>query len=354
VSDLAFAKYLFYAWLTLAVVLGVPAGIAYVRDRSLLRYPPKRRTLVPWNGFEVLVAFIVYFLWMVVLGVFSEKLFSRSDHRPLAPLVASLLSVPLILATILPLLSNASETKLYQTGLSWNRWQGSLMFAFVFWFFLTPPILVLNGAVDVVYLRWSGEEPTQHPLASMMVDNPSVLIWVLVILQAVVGGPLIEEFLFRGLLQRWLIATPRGGTPVLMAAACFALFPTHTIDRFWSFAFFMAMIFGYYLVNMFSRHNRFAAAPAIYAGSLLFAELHSTIWPTPVPLFFLGLALGYLACRTRSLVGPIVFHGLFNGVSCLALLWAQAAGEEMKGKPTTSADQRSLPASISSLVPNPW
>jgi membrane protease YdiL (CAAX protease family) len=40
-----------------------------------------------------------------------------------------------------------------------------------------------------------------------------------------------------------------------------------------------------------------------------------------VPLFVLGLALGTLAARTGSLVGPMVLHGLFNGVTCVVLLF---------------------------------
>jgi membrane protease YdiL (CAAX protease family) len=35
-----------------------------------------------------------------------------------------------------------------------------------------------------------------------------------------------------------------------------------------------------------------------------------------VPLFVLALGLGTLAARTRSLVGPIVLHSLFNAASC--------------------------------------
>jgi hypothetical protein len=58
-----------------------------------------------------------------------------------------------------------------------------------------------------------------------------------------------------------------------------------------------------------------------YNTSLLFACIHTSVWPTPVPLFVLALGLGVLAQRTRSLVGPIVLHGLFNGISCVQLLW---------------------------------
>jgi membrane protease YdiL (CAAX protease family) len=356
VTDFESGKYLFYAWLAMAIVLGVPAGVIYLRNPSVLQYPPSRKVALTWNGFDVAVAFIAYFTWMLFFGIFSEALFPEHDHRPLVSLAVHLASVPAILATILLLLANTRETKLYQIGLSWNRVPGSFFIAYLFWFFLTPLILVLNGAVDLAYVRLAGVRPTPHPLANVLEGNPSVMAWILVILQAVIAGPVIEELLFRGLLQRWLVATPRGASAVLIAAGCFALFPTHTIDRFWSFAFFLTMVFGYYVISIFSEGGRLAPQAAIYAGSLLFAELHSTVWPTPVPLFFLGAALGYLAYRTRSLIGPIVFHGLFNGVSCLALalLPGHATGEEMNGKPTASARQVSPAISISSLVSDSW
>jgi membrane protease YdiL (CAAX protease family) len=66
--------------------------------------------------------------------------------------------------------------------------------------------------------------------------------------------------------------------------------------------------------------SRTPLGPALFGTSLLFAYVHASVWPTPVPLFVLALGLGALAQRTRSLVGPIVLHSLFNGVSCVQLI----------------------------------
>jgi len=67
-------------------------------------------------------------------------------------------------------------------------------------------------------------------------------------------------------------------------------------------------------------------SPAIFGTALLFGSVHAGVWPTPVPLFVLGLALGVLAARTGSLVGSMVLHGLFNSVTCVLLLsgWVTA------------------------------
>ena len=53
-------------------------------------------------------------------------------------------------------------------------------------------------------------------------------------------------------------------------------------------------------VNRFGRGH---GNSAIYGTSLLFAAMHSGVWPSPIALFVLGLGLGWLAYRTRSLVG---------------------------------------------------
>ena len=71
------------------------------------------------------------------------------------------------------------------------------------------------------------------------------------------------------------------------------------------------------------RHLRVRSAQhvrAIWASSALFAAVHSQVWPSPVPLFVLAIGLGYLYLRTRSLVGPVVVHGMFNAVSAVSLL----------------------------------
>ena len=59
---------------------------------------------------------------------------------------------------------------------------------------------------------------------------------------------------------------------------------------------------------------------SIYATAALFALAHSRVWPSPVPLFVLGIALGYLATRTNRIAACVVLHGLFNAVSFVYVL----------------------------------
>jgi membrane protease YdiL (CAAX protease family) len=57
----------------------------------------------------------------------------------------------------------------------------------------------------------------------------------------------------------------------------------------------------------------------VFGIAILWATVHSNAWPSPVPLFFLGLVLGWLARRTGSLVGPITLHALFNAIAAVQL-----------------------------------
>ena len=52
----------------------------------------------------------------------------------------------------------------------------------------------------------------------------------------------------------------------------------------------------------------------------LFALVHAGVWPSPIPLFVLGLGLGWIAIRSRGVLVPIVVHGLFNAVSAVYVL----------------------------------
>lgn len=92
---------------------------------------------------------------------------------------------------------------------------------------------------------------------------------ILSIVLVVVVGPVVEELIFRG---------------VLLRAFEGALSPTMP---------------------------RLGPWLAIIASSALFAAYHFTIW-VALPMFALGVALGWLAWRRRSLWPPIALHALYN------------------------------------------
>lgn len=66
--------------------------------------------------------------------------------------------------------------------------------------------------------------------------------------------------------------------------------------------------------------TRFGAWPAIVVSGLAFSLLHASPWSL-VPLMVLGVALGWLAVRSRSLWPSVVAHVLYNLVFVGAALY---------------------------------
>jgi membrane protease YdiL (CAAX protease family) len=142
----------------------------------------------------------------------------------------------------------------------------------------------------------------------------------------------LEELTFRGVLQPWLAVRRWGGHAAMLGALILAIalpvrwqhlqeaWPEGLISLIRAATpalFVLAMVPPYLAVCW---HSRTPLGPALFGTSMLFAYIHASVWPSPIPLFVLSLGLGVLAYRSKSLVGPIVLHSLFNVVSCVQLL----------------------------------
>src|SRR5262249_23197500 len=118
----------------------------------------------------------------------------------------------------------------------------------------------------------------------------------------------------------------------------------HLLEGFSPALFVLAMIPGYTLIEraMWPWFPIPNVARGVYATSLFFSMLHVTVWPSPIPLFPLAIALGFLAYRTQSLVGSITLHSLFNAIATLAFVfYAIVLGRQPEnGKAETSAARR--------------
>jgi membrane protease YdiL (CAAX protease family) len=150
-------------------------------------------------------------------------------------------------------------------GVRLGRFRYGLVYGIVAFAAVTPACLVVNWISNYIAIML-GVSPKLHPLLEVAEKAEGPWILPLALLLAGVLAPLVEEFLFRGVLLMSLIR-PMG------------------------------------------------AAGAIGVTSVIFALLHYTNEPQAVPpLLLLGVVLGYLAYRTRSLVAPIMTHALFNTV----------------------------------------
>lgn len=302
-------------------------------DPSRVSAPPA----VPWSGLEILLGvYLVWFGWPVTISlIFTGVGFDRwyyGDEAPEMPTRLNLwvrtFALPFQALTVPLLFSAFSGTRLEQLGLTTRRLGRNVLIGLAGTLVLAPPVFGINQLLRSLYSR-SGEQVEQHVFEKIAREQLFPSEWILLFFTAMVSAPLLEELIFRGVLQPWLAGRRWGGHVAMLGALALALAQRwERLQGAWSHGisalvdagapvlFVLALLPIYVLVWWFSRTP---LAPAIFGTSLMFASNHS-VWPTPIPLFVLALGLGILAQHTRSLVGPIVLHGLFNSVSCVRLL----------------------------------
>lgn len=334
---------LIWAWLILAVAVGILTGLGWrVFTKPPRRlFPPQRFRATPWSGRELAVAlFLVLFL-----VPFFDSLILRLLRVPESwfPIITGVSQI----AALVWLFRAVSGTRWHHLGLSGHRLAADAFAGYWVWLLLAPLVYAVNFPVTLVYNLLHSGPPEQHPLLKSLQGQPSPLDWVAVFVAAVVVAPLYEELLFRGVLQPWLARRRWGGYAAMVGAFCLALnagipkieqaFSSGNESRRWEelftglapVLFVLAMIPGYRLADrIIGRWLPYpGAGRTIYGVALLFAAAHSSVWPSPIPLFVLGLGLGCLAYRTQSLTGSIVVHTLFNGMTVLSALFVHGGLE---------------------------
>lgn len=335
--------------------------------------PPQRRRCVPWGVWEIWAAlFLVIVFWPAICAAaltqyeFFTSLYGPdfpSLQKPAAddPLIqmaiarraiwVAALSFPLKVASVLIIFHLGSGTRPYQLGLTWHRGWRNILLGFLAFLIVTP--LVYGVYFIVFQVQGEGEG---HLFTRLFLQTPIPIDLVVLVFSAVVAAPVTEELLFRGVLQSWLGCRSWGGTIAVALAFLLALAQSSSSTtsgwRAWApVLFVLAMLPGSWMIHWLWRSS---PAGAIYGTALLFAAGHEA-WPHPIPLFVLGLALGWLAYRTQSLVAPIVLHSLFNSVACVQLLLTpQPVDQPLNGRAETTAERRLPSDSTSSAVPGSW
>ncbi len=366
------------AWLFLAVpgllicvVLWrlLPAG-----QRRLLPWP--RWQPVPWLGVDVWIAFIIMLFIPMMLAepiersglftlIYGENANAKSlQERKL--LWVGLIALPFQLALILGALTAIRGARPADLGITARRLPQNSIAGYLTWLVVTPFALLLYWVVGQF------TEIQKHPMERLTALPLLESEWIAIVLLAVVAAPLMEELVFRGLLLRWqtghgveaqltvgvaaLAMAILGGVGkeggfnagpmlfVLVMLPVYGIMPYLRLRRrgvskdnndglpevedaaesdsaaSWPERVFRGVL-GFVLLASEKRTN---VVLAIHGNGLLFAAFHASVWPSPVALYFLGIALAWLAQRTQSLVGPIVAHALFNGVASLDLFLTQA------------------------------
>ena len=337
------------------------------RGLPLLEYEPRRP--VPWDVLDLFFTLLIAVAAQTCALLLARKLVVLPDSTALEELdvgsraalimagaVASLATMGLSAAAIF-LRSGARWRDMGIVSRSVLTDMGLGLIAFVM---LAPPVYI----IQLILVQWF---ESKHPLIEMLRENPNPVFLVVSGFTAVVVAPVVEEYLFRLLMQGWMekVAFFRGrqgwisttddyqrrwpseeestviGTtpptddspiqrPLMSENRDDHENPYQTphperstvgiqgadgiqeADAFRDSS-------GLRETGPTVRRGRHAVLPILISSSI-FALLHWSHGPDWVPLFFLALGLGYLYSRTHRIIPCITVHFLLNGMSMLALL----------------------------------
>jgi membrane protease YdiL (CAAX protease family) len=255
----------------------------------------------------------------------QQRAFKESRIR----MINAIIFLPLVLLFFFNIVPKLSGAKTYQFGLHLNRWKENFTLGTVVWMVLTPFCNVLMLIVFLQFWETLWGRPAEHPMGTLLKQDPQLTTWLLVGVAVCILAPLREELLMRGVVQPYLVRNPVVSDVVVIATLVYAfvllLTPGTGPDRGMGMGplFYVAVVApGYYLFEKWTEPwiKEPGAARGIFTTSLLFSIMHAGAWPLPIPMFLFSLAVGFLAYRTRSLVGPLTVHVLFNLTTMVAMV----------------------------------
>jgi membrane protease YdiL (CAAX protease family) len=401
--------------LTAYVYVAVPAAalLLAIRVQALRSWaqllPMQRLRPVYIPGLATFVGFLISYVIPFVAGLTLLHILDRAGFfeglRPEPPvdrkqlhalMLASPLWLPATLGLLLLVVRFHWGLRASHFGLTRARPSANVALGLVAFLILTPLIYSIY-ALLVLVLGQTGEYPQLDLVKQGFPDWE----WVFLVLTTALAVPVLEEVVFRGLVMNWLRRTWLTGHATLMFLTLFiaGLGPRNE-GLAWhespatfgallviAYAGLLAWLRRSYLPDgsqplrwnlpaevlpdepeegevptarpitdevAWQRWQHVNALLAVFGQAMLFAVLHQDKWPVPIVMFGLGLALGWLAYRTQSLLPCVVVHVLFNAVGCLALYWMTAAPVDTNGKAATVTQRPAAVGSASNSVPGAW
>ncbi|HEV3024455.1 MAG TPA: CPBP family intramembrane glutamic endopeptidase [Pirellulales bacterium] len=269
------------------------------RRGTIVDCEPRRN--VPWTGIDLVkIALVVLVAGQLVRVSFD--LAGASDGGPLDDPQADAARMPkLLLATatlnLLTMAAAVAALRCFRSadwrdlGCDTSRLRGDVCLGLAAFAAVSVPVYALQYVLVQLV-------PSEHPLIKTFqsVAKPGWGLWASSIFAVVLVAPLVEEFLFRVLLQGWLESLVRSGDSDEMDERHLAPAAVYSIppSRYWQ--------------------------PIVFS-SAVFALMHSSHGPDVVPLFFFALALGYLYQQTHRLWPSVVVHFSLNACTLARLAW---------------------------------
>ncbi len=253
--------------------------------RGDLIIPYRPRSNVPWGLFDIVLLGAAYILFQSLAQPLARLIVPNAVEL-LQLIVASCVSNGLVALLIVGVLWSARGATRSDLGCSTPVDGRDVLWGLGAFVLVVPPLFLIQLVLSFWFTG-------VHPIVELLQNDPSPSTVGWAFLAAVVIAPVVEELLFRVLLQGGL---ERLNEPDPLAEPVLARESPH---------------------EAFVRQMNW---PPILISSAVFALLHFNGGPDPVPLFFLALVLGYLYQRTHRILPCIVLHAAINGLSLGLLL----------------------------------
>jgi membrane protease YdiL (CAAX protease family) len=245
----------------------------------------------------------------------KEAVSDERAEQTQAELLGQLAVINVLLLILVPALVRlTSRATLADLGLDLTNWREQMAVGGVAALLMTPAVLAVQSVAIHIW------PPHAHPVEDMLLEQFTAGVAVLAIVSTMILAPMIEELLFRGVVQRWLtrlLGDRQDCSPNLDEEKT----ATEIVDAWTEDDPYQPPKSEFPAAKPppGSRSPGFSTS-AIVLTSLLFAGVHFPQWPSPIGIFLLSMALGAVYQKTGSLIAAVTMHGAFNGFSTLGLL----------------------------------
>jgi membrane protease YdiL (CAAX protease family) len=312
---------------TILLSIGACLNVIHMRRKGpLVPYEPRRP--VPWGAVGCILAVIT--LLNAAYAALHDTAVAdqgRSSH-PLEPstLVVGIFEQLFIVGGLVVIIAVFTKATLRDLGWPANirQFVRDVSIGAAACLVALAPVHISQIALMTVFFP---DMKSGHPLIKMVMDAPPDP-WILLLtgVAAVVVAPICEEIAFRLLLQGWLerLVDQRLG----WRTEATEMQTTNDEARMTNDDGSPSEDSSFLI-----RHSSFQPEPPnrgiaglpygwfpIIVSAVAFGLAHLGYGPEPIPLFLLGLVLGYIYQRTHRIIPSIVAHALFN-LFTMIILW---------------------------------
>jgi membrane protease YdiL (CAAX protease family) len=260
--------------------LALPLALLYIwleSPRRLKRLPKPRRHRL--NAFDLFLMVFFQIIVMAVAGYFFPVDKAGGGAYYFSFFLCQLMTAAVILTVV------------------HKRFRGGMgaLFERTSWKTAGIGLLLFIPAIGLTWLTLSAVQclyaVPKHDFLEALTHNDSVWAKLMIFISPAVGAPIMEELLFRGVLQNFLIYFLADSQYALPAFAQATPGPRLPIRR----------------GNVWL---------GIVITAAIFAVFHGN-WQHWPPLFVLALILGYSYQKYRNLLVPMIIHAGFNSITLI-------------------------------------